>query len=89
MEDHLNVRTDSDREMDYLRGRNDATRSIMQHCLAQLYEGKEPKAERLLLERSEAIAMLRQVCEHYGDNDWPDSLHLADIIEKHLWRHLP
>ena len=39
-------------------------------------------------ERRETIAMLRQVCEEFGDNEWPDNLHLADIIEKHLWRHL-
>ena len=32
--------------------------------------------------------MLRQVCAKYGDNDWPDNLHLADVIEKHLLRNL-
>lgn len=39
-------------------------------------------------ERDETIAMLRHVCEEHGDNDWPDNLHLADVIEKHLWRNL-
>jgi hypothetical protein len=39
-------------------------------------------------ERMDAVAMLRQVCAEWGDNDWPDGLHLGDIIEKHLWRHL-
>lgn len=43
---------------------------------------------RLISEREDAIAMLRRVCEEHGDNDWEESLHLADIIEKHLWRHL-
>jgi len=47
-------------------------------------EGCEPLKE----ERNDAIVMLRQVCEDWGDNDWADNLHLADIIEKHLWRHL-
>lgn len=32
--------------------------------------------------------MLRQVCDEFGDNDWPDNLHLADVIEKHLWDEL-
>lgn len=39
-------------------------------------------------ERSAAVAMLRQVCAAHGDNDWSDNLHLADVLEKHLWRHL-
>jgi hypothetical protein len=39
-------------------------------------------------ERKETINVLREICEYYGDNDWPDNLHLADIIEKHLFRHL-
>jgi hypothetical protein len=38
--------------------------------------------------QAETVKVLRQVCEQHGDNDWPDDLHLADIIEKHLWRHL-
>lgn len=50
----------------------------------------EPEADeaRWLSEREQAVAMLRQVCEVHGDNDWPDDLHLADVIEKHLDRHL-
>lgn len=43
---------------------------------------------RLLAEREEALKALRDVCKDHGDNDWPDDLHLADIIEKHLARHL-
>lgn len=31
-------------------------------------------------------AMLRIECEDLGDNEWSDSLHLADVIEKHLAR---
>jgi hypothetical protein len=45
-------------------------------------------AEQYEAERKEAIAKLREVCEEFGDNDWEDSLHLADIIEKHLYLHL-
>lgn len=41
-----------------------------------------------IAEREAAIAALRRLCAAHGDNDWPESLHLADIIEKHLGRHL-
>ncbi len=44
--------------------------------------------EQLLLERADTIAALRSVCEDFGDNDWDPSLHLADVVEKHLARHL-
>jgi hypothetical protein len=40
------------------------------------------------LERHQAIVVLRRICDYYGDNDWKDNLHLADIIEKHLEKYL-
>lgn len=45
-------------------------------------------AYRLQRERDEAVKVLRDLCEHHGDNDWPDDLHLADAIDKHLGKHL-
>jgi hypothetical protein len=30
--------------------------------------------------------MLRLECAEFDDNDWPDDLHLADVVEKHLAR---
>lgn len=42
--------------------------------------------DRLRREREVAVAMLRIKCAAYDDNAWPDNLHLADIIEKHLAR---
>ena len=51
-----------------------------------------PTADRdkvaLVTERAGAIAALRSLCKHFGDNDWPDELELSDIIEKHLARYL-
>lgn len=44
--------------------------------------------EQYAEERAEAIATLRAVCERVGDDEWPDNLHLSDIIEKHLVRHM-
>lgn len=49
---------------------------------------KQVDAARLLSERAEAIAVLRDLCESHGDNDWPATLNLADIIDKHLGKHL-
>ena len=46
------------------------------------------KLQEVRGERREAIMMLRQVCKYFGDNEWSDELHMADIIEKHLWNHL-
>lgn len=40
-------------------------------------------------ERAEALLVLRSECEDLGaSNDWPDNLHLADVVEKHLCRPL-
>lgn len=33
--------------------------------------------------------LLRDICKEYGDNDWDDDLHIVDIVDKHLHRHLP
>ena len=61
--------------------------SFLRECWAELNPANKGKAN-WFLERHEVLEMLRQVCEEHGDNDWPDDLHLADVIEKHLWRHL-
>src|SRR5437870_3081598 len=39
---------------------------------------------RLRAHEAETLAMLRIVCGELGDNDWPDDLHFADVLEKHL-----
>ena len=43
---------------------------------------------RLTMEREGTIAILRSICEDHGDNDWDETLHLSDVIDKHLGRHL-
>lgn len=48
----------------------------------------ERQLEELKAERAETVAALRRVCDEFGDNDWPDELHLGDVVEKHLRRHL-
>lgn len=62
---------------------------MLQECLRHL-DCEDPVAgqARWVVERAEAVAKLREVCRRYGDNDWPDDLHLGDVIEKHLWRNI-
>lgn len=72
-------------ELDYERGSRAAWSSMLAECLRHLgYDGTEGQRIAWISEREQAIAALRMVCDDWGDNDWPDDLHLADIIEKHL-----
>lgn len=64
-----------------------AWRYVLGLALSHLGDGA-PDAARLARERAAAVAALRRVCAAHGDLDWDTDLHLADIIEKHLERHL-
>lgn len=76
-------------EQDYERGRRAALIGVLGECLCQLgYEDPEAQKIAWIKEREATVAALRSVCEDHGDNDWDDDLHLADVIEKHLSRHL-
>jgi hypothetical protein len=75
---------------DYDRGERAAWATMLRECCKHLgYESAEAQKAAWIQEREELVATLRLVCDHYGDNDWPDSLNLSDVIEKHLVRHLP
>ena len=82
-----------DYERGYIAGRfateTNRLREVLRELCALDLDG-DPLTEvgRLMLERREAVAALRTICADYGDNDWPGDLHLADVIEKHLGRHL-
>ena len=69
-------------ERDYLTGYQAACRSMLQHISRHL--GKNAKASELKLELAEARAELRKLCGELNCNTWSDSLHLADVISKHL-----
>lgn len=74
-------------EIDYQRGQRQVWLNILRQAVNALgYE--EGEALAWILEREQAIAMLRTLCAEHGDNDWPDDLHLADVIDKHLGRYL-
>lgn len=76
-------------ETAYEEGRRTAWRRILAECLRQLgYSGGDRQMVQLVLEREEAIAMLRDLCREFGDNEWTEDLNLADIIDKHLGKHL-
>lgn len=74
----------------YMRGSRAAWRAMLGECLKNLDYNDDPEAMRLrwILEREDAVAQLRMLCDDFGDNDWPDSLYLGDAIEKHLGNYL-
>ena len=73
----------------YEQGLRAAWAAMLRQCVQQLgYKSDEVSKSAWILEREAAVAMLRVVCDQHGDNDWPEDLHLADVIEKHLWRSL-
>jgi len=73
----------------YLRADKDAMALVLGLTLTHLgIEDPRAAGARWVMERMPAVSQLRSLCEDFGDNDWPDNLHLADVIEKHLGRHL-
>lgn len=72
-------------EQSYDLGWKAAWERIFMESLRQIDHPTEGRSrEALILERSAAIGILRQVCADHGDNDWDNDLHLSDILEKHL-----
>jgi predicted secreted protein len=80
--------TDQDRiDRAYILGQRSVWLNLLRQALPEL--NAETRSQlSWVSEREQAIAALRRVCEEHGDNDWDESLHLADIIDKHLGRHL-
>ena len=69
----------------YSEGSRAAWRHILSEAIRQLGIGT---AEGWRLERADVVNVLRRICEHHGDNDWSDDLHLGDVISNHLEKHL-
>jgi len=78
----------TDQEKKWLAGYQAAWRRMLGECIGALHAGDELKAEVLLLERTDTVLALRELCELVGDNGWADQDHLGDVIEKHLRAHL-
>lgn len=70
------------------RGHRAAWRSILGTAIGQLGHTDDMTLEAMVAERADAIAALRSLCAEFGDTEWDDNLHLYDIIDKHLGRHL-
>ena len=75
------------RDAGYEAGRRATWLSVLSTALRELGHDA-PEGAALAKERAETVAVLRQLCAEHGDNDWSDDLHLADVVEKHLARHL-
>lgn len=78
---------DEKEEAAYIQGEKSIARRLLGMALRELH-GEDLTLERLIAERADAIATLRRICEHHGDNEWSDDLRLSDIIDKHLGKHL-
>lgn len=74
-------------EPSYIEGSRMGWLHILSVALRELGQEERDKYG-WIREREAAVAALRRVCRTHGDNDWPENLHLADVIEKHLERHL-
>lgn len=78
-----------DTEQAYLHGQRATILGLLRYCYRELgYDDPAIQHSRWLIERTEIINQLRLVCAEFGDNDWPDDLHLGDVIEKHLAPYL-
>lgn len=78
-------------EIEYQIGYKQAWLLMLKQCIKSLgYEEKEPDEIKAawIQEREETILVLRNLCSEYGDNNWPDDLHLRDVIQKHLVDYL-
>lgn len=70
-------------------GTRAAWRRLLTIVLQELgYEDIAAGQAQWITEREAAIVQLRTLCEDFGDTEWDERLHLADVIEKHLGRHL-
>jgi len=77
------------KEQVWLEGNRAAWVAMLRLCLRELgHDDPDAGKARWVLEREAVVARLRIVCREHGDNEWEDNLHLADVIEKHLARHL-
>ncbi len=78
----------------YCEGRRRSLINQLSQALGQLGVLKKPEDDPLIqlallvTERQEALQVLRRACQDFGDNDWKEDLHVSDIIESHLVRHL-
>lgn len=76
-------------ERAYEAGRKQAGVSLLAYAMQQAgLRADEFKNARAVIQLEEARIQLRHLCEEFGDNSFPDDLHLGDAIEKYLGKYL-
>jgi hypothetical protein len=81
-------------EKGYVEGRRRTLINLLSHALKELRGFENPEDQPLIKlavevkEREETVAVLRRACEEFGDNGWPEDLHLGDVIENYLMKHI-
>ena len=76
-------------EKSHIAGSRAFATHILGECCDELgYDNLVAQSARWIKEREDIIAQLRILCEEFGDNDWDETCHLGDVIDKHLGRHL-
>ena len=69
----------------YMMGQRQALVSQMRWIIREIGCPEDFTAEARIIEREEALIALRQKCQDSGKpSNFPDDLHLADIIQKYL-----
>lgn len=80
--------TDSE-ERAFTAGHRAAWVQMLRTALQELdYGDPERTANRWAAEREAVVAALWSLCGKVGDTDWHPTDNLADVIDKHLARHL-
>ena len=72
-------------EQDYIDGRRAALSSLFHHFAREL-DGPEGDHASALAQLSATRAALRSLSRELNCNNWPDNLHLADVVEKYIGR---
>ena len=67
-------------EQDWIKGNRAAWAAMLGECVSQLGYS-EVNGNAWIKEREAVIAMLREACTLYGNNDWKDQYHLGDVVE--------
>lgn len=84
------MQTDEEaRERSWMEGNRAAYASILQVCIRQLgCDNPEAEHAAWLVEKQELSAIIRRLCVEHGDDDYPDNLHLGDVLTKYLEPYL-
>jgi len=76
-------------EKAYTEGTRAAWSRILTLAAAELgADTSDGRLAALLAERAAVVAKLWEICAGYGSTDWPDDMHLPNVLERHLRRHI-